>query len=592
MNSMFKLSALFAIFFLSSCGTRSGLSQAHIDGSLTAEEVEDPFVDVIQDLTEDPGGELVESTPEDLGEPETHKGVSLSEIEADRDAQNTFPLVRNEFVDQWIKFFAETPRGRAIFERWLKRAPRYAPLIQRTLREEGLPEDLLYLAMIESGFSPLATSRVGAAGVWQFMPYTGRNYGLKLTHWYDERRDIVASTKAAATYLKELHQVFGSWYLAAASYNAGEGRTMRVVRENKTRNFWELIRGRGNYMPETRNYVPKIIAAALISKNPSQYGFNVTDVEPPLTWVRMPIEPGVDLRAVATVTNTPYETLRLLNPELRRGITPPDVEKWEVRIPPEKREVYLARQGELKGRQHGHFITHRLARGETLSHVSRRYGIDVRTIMDLNNIRDPRRLRQGQQLQVPLDPRRAQAQARSAAPRAQASSWNPNTQTSAGSDGSYSVYKVRRGDNLNNIARRFGTSVSELQRLNGIRGSRIFVGQDLKVPSSGAAASSGGSTRVHQVRRGENLSSIAARYGTNVARLRSLNNIRGSRILVGQNIRVPAPQYRVHRVQRGETLTQIAQRFNVSVEDLKQTNNIRRGRNLQAGASIRIPQNL
>ena len=241
---------LFLSFSLSFCSVRTS-------GSIDAETVAEAPID-----------EEVENTPEDLGDINSSSDRNADEVQADRDARNTFPIVQNEFVDQWIKYFTATPRGRATFAKWLARKQRYSGLIRQTVKEDGLPEDLIYLAMIESGFNPRATSWVGAAGVWQFMPYTGRNYGLNLDHWYDERRDIVKATHAAAKYLKELHQIFGSWYLAAASYNAGEGRTLRVVRENQTRNFWELIRKKKNFRSETRNYVPKIIAAKLISSDP------------------------------------------------------------------------------------------------------------------------------------------------------------------------------------------------------------------------------------------------------------------------------------------------------------------------------------
>lgn len=464
LNSSFRYTLLLA-FLVNACASSnpSQIEDSELDASA---EVDD---------TDESPRDPVEVLPEDLGDPTQLSARSVSEIQADRDASNTFPLVENEFVQQWINFFTVRPNGRRTFEKWLSRSRRYAPLILKTMREDGLPEDLLYLAMIESGFSPTAQSPVGAAGVWQFMPYTGKNYGLKIDHWIDERRDIVAATHAAARYLKELHQIFGSWYLAAASYNAGEGRTLRVVREGRTRNFWQLIREKDNFRAETRNYVPKIIAAALISKNLAKYGFEDVKYEEPLIWETVNVPAGVDLRSIATLIQVDFEYLKLINPELRRSITPPNADSWDVRVPPHKKDILIAKHAELKGRKHGHFISHNLRRGETLGHVSRKYGVDIRTLMDLNQIRDARRLRVGQQLQIPADytaPR----------PRATNTTWKPKSSQSSTQRSNSKTYVVRRGDNLSSIAKKTGTSVSKLRAANGIRGSKLFVGQRLRLP--------------------------------------------------------------------------------------------------------------
>jgi membrane-bound lytic murein transglycosylase D len=479
-------------------------------------------------------------------------------------------------VQQWIAYFTEKPQGRKIFAKWLSRSRRYAPLILKTMREDGLPEDLLYLAMIESGFSPKARSRAGAEGVWQFMPYTGKNYGLKIDHWVDERRDIVASTHAAARYLKELHQIFGSWYLAAASYNAGEGRTLRVVRESRTRNFWQLIREKGNFRAETRNYIPKMIAAAMISKNPEKYGFTDIAYEEPLTWEKVSVPAGVDLRSIAKLADIDYEYLKLLNPELRRAITPPNLDSWDVRVPPAQKDILLARRSELKGRKHGHFITHTIRRGETLGHVSKLYGVDQRSIMELNQIRDSRRLRIGQTLQIPADYSEARPRSRRSSERAayesvansnisssptssalspSAKSFNQAPTSLASNDEGFDVYEVRSGDNLEQIARRFGTNVSTLRRINGIRGSRINAGQKIKVPSRvKPAGSAGASIKIHRVRSGEHLKLIADRYGSSVAQIKKLNKLKKNTLVAGQELKVPDARFKSSRVKHSDTL--------------------------------------
>lgn len=548
------LSGLVSIAFLSSCASLRKTS----DVASTEDDVEIPVGEDGGAPEVDVVSEVVEGTPEDLGDPAAASSRTINEIQADRDAQNTFPLVKNEFVDQWIRYFTETRNGRNTMAKWLGRMHRYGDLIYKTMKEDGLPTDLMYLAMIESGFSPKATSPVGAAGVWQFMPQTGRNYSMEINHWYDERRDIVAATHAAARYLKELHQIFGSWYLAAASYNAGEGRTLRVVRELQSRNFWELARGKKNYRAETRNYVPKIIAAAMISKAPAKYGFTDIVYESPLAWETVEVPSGVDLRAIGDIVGADTETMQLLNPELRRGITPPDAEGYKVRIPVGTSAALIAKKDDLKSRKHGFFVTHKLARGETLSHVSRRYGVDIRTIMDLNNIANAKRLRAGQVLQIPVDYRGGKS-------RKNSSSWMPGMDRqlasvpdlyeykSPNNASKSGTYKVRPGDNLTGIAKRFNVSVASLRSVNRIRGSLLIVGKTLRIPGG---------------------RSVAATTSFRPAKTKS------------------KPVYKVYRVKRGDTLTKISRVHGVPMQDLREINEIKmkNGRQLQAGDRLRIPR--
>ena len=421
-----------------------------------------------------------EETPPGLEEIQVSEARTKEEIEADALARKTFPLVYNEMVAQWIKYF-DGKRGFPVMKRWLGRSTRYIPMMKQVLRDEGLPEDLIYLAMIESGFNPKAASRAKAVGPWQFIKSTGERYGLKVNHWVDERRDYRKSTYAAAKYLQELHIIFGSWYLAAASYNAGEGKTLAAIRRDRTRNFWELARKKTNFRAETRNYVPKIIAAALVSKNPVQHGFGNVQYEAPLSWESVPIRGGVDLRQLASLIDADPEYVLLLNPELRRGITPPDLENYEVRIPPEKKDILLANMSKLETKKLGHFIEHRVRSGDTLYSIARRYGTDTQSLVDLNGYSKKKtRLRIGAEVIVPVPDRHSEP--RKVAKRTnETNSTKPKaTPSPAGS------YTVQSGDNLWDIARRHGTSVEELKRLNKLSSPRsLQVGATLKLPSSG-----------------------------------------------------------------------------------------------------------
>lgn len=239
------------------------------------------------------------------------------------------PLVLNDAVGRYIDYFSIKKKD--VFEGWLKRERLYEPLVRQILREHGLPEDLIYLALIESGFNLRALSPMKAAGPWQFIPGTGKRYGLTVNDWIDERLDIQKSTVAAARYLNELFDQFDCWYLAAAAYNAGENRIDRLMKRHETKDFWQL-RSYKTLPRETREYVPRLIAAAIIAKNPERYGLDSMQDIAPLEYVGEDIPGGVSLTLVAKAALTDVQSVRRLNPELRRGVTPPGKE-CRIKLP-------------------------------------------------------------------------------------------------------------------------------------------------------------------------------------------------------------------------------------------------------------------
>jgi membrane-bound lytic murein transglycosylase D len=244
--------------------------------------------------------------------------------------QFDIPIVLNDAVQYFVRYY--TTERRNVFANWLRRSRRYVPMIREIMRRHGLPEDLIYLAMIESGFNPKAYSAMKACGPWQFIYETGGRYGLRVNHWVDERRDPEKSTMAAALYLKDLFNQFGSWYLAAAAYNAGEKRIERSVEMHETSDFWELTKY--NTLPrETREYIPRLIAAALVAKNPEKFGFTGIDYDQPIRSVSEGVPGGVPLDLLARAAWTDIDSLRVLNPELLTNITPPDVETYTMRLP-------------------------------------------------------------------------------------------------------------------------------------------------------------------------------------------------------------------------------------------------------------------
>lgn len=240
------------------------------------------------------------------------------------------PVAYNSRVKYWIEFFQTN--GRSWYTKWLERSSRYLPVLQKTLKRNGLPQDLAYIAMIESGFSPHASSTAKAVGPWQFIRETGTRYGLKVTWWLDERRDFLKSTEAAAKYLKKMYGMFHNWYLVAAGYNTGEHRIKRVIEKHNTKNFWKIARER-DLENETRDYVPKLIAALLIAKAPQMYGFNRVNYSHPLTFETIRAPGGTRLDDVADAIGVTPSHMRELNPELVRGYIPNYVEAHAIRIP-------------------------------------------------------------------------------------------------------------------------------------------------------------------------------------------------------------------------------------------------------------------
>jgi hypothetical protein len=327
-------------------------------------------------------------------------GKAMEKPSGQRKIRFSLPIVKNQRVRHFIDFFSNSKQK--FFRRALARSGRYVPMMAAILREEGLPEDLVYLSLIESGFSPHAYSRAKAVGPWQFIRSTARRYGLKINSWVDERKDPVISTRAAAAYLKDLHEQFGEWYLAAAAYNGGEGRIGRAVTRSKTNDFWRLSKKHMLIKEETRNYVPKFIAAAIIASAPEEYGFGDVVYEPPLQYSEVVIRALIRLETVAELAGTSVGALRELNPALLRNFTPPDREGYILRLPPGQGETFARAYDDLGTAPEVRLILHKVKKGETLSEIARRYRQTVKGLMEDNGLKSWL-IRIGQQLIVAVD---------------------------------------------------------------------------------------------------------------------------------------------------------------------------------------------
>jgi membrane-bound lytic murein transglycosylase D len=330
--------------------------------------------------------------PERERQPATDSGV----------ARNTgvswnIPIERNAEVERWLEYY--TTEGRESFEISLARGGRYEALMREILEREGVPGDLVYISLIESGFQITAHSRARALGLWQFVPATARIYGLEVSRWVDERLDPIASTYAAGDYLADLHREFGDWYLALAAYNAGPGRINAAIRRAGTRDFWTLAES-GLLEWETRAYVPKLIAVALIAKEPHEYGVRVRPEPIATSSDYSYVEDATSLDVVAHAVGAPLDRILALNPHLVRGITPPG-RRYPVRLPVGTPLLFAENYAAMPPEQRVRSVLHVVRRGDTLSEIAELYGTTPSAIREANDGLDPRGLRAGQRLVVP-----------------------------------------------------------------------------------------------------------------------------------------------------------------------------------------------
>ena len=305
-------------------------------------------------------------------------------------------VIRHPKVRYFIDYF--TKRARPYFEQTLARAGRYLPMITNALSEAGLPQELAYLALVESSFLPNAKSSKGAVGLWQFMPNTARLYGLRIDQWVDERRDPEKATRAASAYLKELHDYYGRWYLAAAAYNAGPGAIDRALRSSRAKDFWGI---KTQISQETRNYVPKFVAVAMIAAKPELFGLSQISYEAPLNYEEIELTAPLNLDALAELTAADPAALRELNPALLRRRTPPEARAYRVKVPVGKAALYAARMLD-KDTDSMPGVFHQVRKGETLTSIARHYGFDRQFLIDLNGLISAR-LSIGQKLKIGLD---------------------------------------------------------------------------------------------------------------------------------------------------------------------------------------------
>ncbi|MDR1487542.1 MAG: LysM peptidoglycan-binding domain-containing protein, partial [Deltaproteobacteria bacterium] len=536
------------------------------------------------------------------------------------------PLEFNQDVLVNLNYFLNDARGFMV--RSLNRGRKYIPMMKAILRQKGLPEDLVYLALIESGFRTEAVSSASAVGPWQFIAATGRRYGLVIDEWVDERMDPVKSTYAAADYLTALHDMFNSWPLAIAAYNSGEAKIMRGMQKPEVDNYWDMAKEDGFLANETKRYVPSFLAVAIIAKDPQAYGLEI-DNTPQDGWEDVIVPDAIDLQLAAELSNTTIERLKELNPQLKKGTTPPGEINFVLRVPQGARADFYKLYAQLPESQRNQsLITHTVSRSETVELVASKYNLSPEVVRQYNNI-EGSKLTRGQQLVLPTSqpaailtasatPSGSNLESGLAAASASVTTrpqqpWPDVQRTSSSRQSTQSIntisHRVRAGDTILGIAKLYAVKAEQIKTDNKLASNDIKEGQVLTIRSNLPLASSTstrsrdswvevseGAPIYHTVKKGETIGSIAASYRLSQDQLRSLNNLKSNTIRIGAKLRVgtgPAPPAQASEagyvVRKGDTVSTIAERFGIKSDDLRRLNNLASDK-IKVGETLKIAQ--
>jgi len=557
---------------------------------------------------------------------ETKPAVDSATAKKIKQSSTFFPknidiqLDDNEFVQKNIEFLT-SERGQKFFKKWLERTPRWFPMIKRIANQENVPEEIVYLAMIESGLNPTIVSRAQAVGMWQFMRSTGEMYGLNSngSPWIDERRDPIKATTAAMKHLRDLYYMFGDWYIAFAAYNCGAGCVQRAINKTKIEKptFWDLYK---NLPRETRNYVPLYIATAKIASSPSSYGIKLSELEfqKEFKFDTYTLNEPVSIEALANSCGVTVQEFQQLNTELLKMTTPPDLTEYTIRLPQGRLNEFAANFSKLTDSEKKPWITHIVQKKESLKSIANKYDITTEDLAAANNISSKtNKIKVGTKLLIPLDKKPA-TEENSAALITQNNA--PIQQkTSNEKKEEFKSYTVQKGETLTSIANNYGLTIDELKQLNDIapETEHIVEGVRLKVPNvkpKNIAQNSANqipikkinSTKTvsHKVKSGETLAKIADDYDVSIDEIKKLNKIRSNKLKKGQTLKIqvsssePSREKKanpsnsnlvVHKVKKGESLGTIAARYEVTEEQIKNWNsdNIS-GNTVYAGSRIKI----
>ncbi len=532
-------------------------------------------------------------------------------------APYNLPIPRNERVTRALIVTAR--KNKRYLAQWLARANQYLPAMRQVFADSGLPTDLAYLPLIESGFNPRAYSHAHASGIWQFISSTGRRYGLRNNFWFDERRDPMKSTSAAAGYLKKLYGDFSDWHLALAAYNCGEGRVGRAIRKADTADYWHIRLPR-----ETMNYVPQFLAAVMIAKNPHCFGITVPPYQPfDLDTVK--VSDCIDLNTISSALKVDFDDLKQINPHILRWCTPPDLADVNLYLPKGNAESFKAFYAGLTPEDKVKWYRYRIRSGDNLSGIARRFKLPVAAIKSINKLSSSRIIA-GKHLFIPIPVSAAEEDAKSV----RTANKSEPAQSPEKPEGKEIVYTTRRGDTVSEIANRFAVSVRDVCRWNALRKpSDLRAGQKITVYSTIAATKSGGlansDTREKSappgvrktctVQKGDNLFAISRRIGVATEQLAAWNekNIQSPLIYPGETLvyyedeneqkpgreQKPPVQKKAkadcdncvrYRVALGDNPYSLSRLFDVDVDTILSLNGLRRGELIHVGDTLLIPR--
>ncbi len=522
-----------------------------------------------------------------------------------RNLSHIFPMIINKEIVHYIHYYQTA--GRKFFKYALSRSERYIPMIKKIFNKLGLPNDLAYLAMIESGFSPSAYSYAGASGMWQFIPSTGRLFGLTINWWVDERRNPVESTYAAGKYLKDLFDKFGSWYLAAAAYNSGELTIERALSLYPGGNFWTISQNRPYLLPgQTRRYVPKIIAAAIIAKDPENFGFHNITYEKPIKFKQVNVPFSVSLYALAKCADISENKLWHMNQDLLRNATPPNDPGFMLNIPADKYKIFMKNFKHIKKyinqepqvinisyKRSKNNIYYTIEPGNTLMGIASKYGISLGTLERYNNLNNYSVLRVGERITI------------------------PGTNSSIQSNNNYQIstneyYTIEPGNTLMGIASKYGISLGTLERYNNLNNYSVLrVGERITIPGTNHMKTTQVNLKLAYVivKPGMTLWSISHNYNVSLNTLRIINHIVGNDIHAGEKIFIKRngsinrgysytnnkqPQtihnFLHYRVKFGDSLYSIALKFHDNIKSIMADNNIKNPNAIYPGEILKINQ--
>lgn len=453
-----------------------------------------------------------------------------------------FPVTLNKQVNMYLNLFQNKQKNQ--FARWLAKSGIYREIMVKELEAKGLPVDLVYLAMIESGFNQMAKSRSSAIGLWQFMKPTGRQYHLKIDKYVDERRDAKKSSKAAAAYLSDLYKEFGDWHLAVAAYNGGPGKIRNGLRKYKVDNFWDLA-SKKYLRLETKRYVPKLIATLLIAKQPEKYGFSAIQFAPPLRYDTISVGPGMSLAAVGMISGTTSKEIKKLNRELRYSKTPANQARYKINVPYKTATVAKANLRRLHSVVSTGYQTHKIRKGDTLTRICRKYGINKTTLLKVNNLHKGK-LVAGQNLRIPYSTVRYQL-----LPEGSQSAM-------AAYKDSLILHRIKRGETISKIARQYDVPQEMIVAWNGLSNSHsITAGHQLALYIQRGASP----------KQPSNSTSRGTTLASNITVLKADR--------AKQHLPRPRTGYRYYIVKNGDSLWRISQKFKISTADIKKWNKLK-----------------